>query len=144
MSGQYRSAKCSTIVSRDVRKIQVYKSVIRFTGSSVFRKSFTFQNLVVHFELYDLEPDEEGIANFEVEYELLPVSRFLFWDRTGDHHDFSLTLNFSLDRPRFAESLEIETPVPEPGRYELIWRVRDLNSGHEVQQELRLEIVEME
>jgi hypothetical protein len=55
-----------------------YESVIRFTGSSVFRKSFTFQNLVVHFELYDLEPDEEGIANFEVEY-----ARFKQWPRSS-------------------------------------------------------------
>ncbi|TVQ03158.1 MAG: GWxTD domain-containing protein [Balneolaceae bacterium] len=100
------------------------------------------ENLVVHFELYDLQQDGEGIANFEIEYEIIPVSRFLFWERFGDHDDFSLTLSFSIDRPRFAESLEIETPGLEPGRYELIWRVRDLNSGYEVQQELRLEIIE--
>lgn len=128
-----------------------YKNLTDNANNSLFdfvvtndRRIPTNENLVVHFELYDLELDEEGIANFEVEYELLPVSRFLFWDRTGDHHDFSLTLNFSHDRPHFAESLEIETPVPEPGHYELIWRARDLNSGHEVQQDLRLEIIEIE
>ncbi|MEX2601493.1 MAG: hypothetical protein WD355_07595 [Balneolaceae bacterium] len=97
--------------------------------------------LVVHFELYHLEQNEEGVADFEITYEIRPVQRILLWDRTGDPGDFSLTLSFRHDVSRFAESLEIETQGLEPGRYELTWKALDLNSGEETAQEIRFEII---
>ncbi|MEX2600747.1 MAG: GWxTD domain-containing protein [Balneolaceae bacterium] len=102
------------------------------------------ENLVVHFELYNLEPDSSGISSFEVEYEIQSVRRFLFWDRIRSEGDLSITLSFQHDAPRFTESLEIQTQGLNPGEYELVWRARDLTSKEETIRNRRFEIVSSE
>src|SRR5690606_11451492 len=98
------------------------------------------ENLVVHFELYNLEMDNSGIAHFEVDYEIRSVRRVLFWNRVRSEGDLSITLSFQHDMPRFTESLEIETQGLDPGDYELVWRARDLSSGQETTRSREFEI----
>ena len=98
-------------------------------------------HFVIHFEVYQLQIDQDGISRFEVEYEIRPKRRFL--GRTGTQMDqFRITLSFEHDDDRFAESIEIETIGIEEGHYELEWMIRDIRSGQSHKQRVPFEVVE--
>lgn len=96
------------------------------------------ENLIIHFELYELETDNKGMAHFELEYEIKPKSGLLDWNREKTE-DFNITLNFDNFGDRFSESLEIEAEGLEPDEYELTWTVRDLES-----ERIQKEVIEFE
>lgn len=99
------------------------------------------ENLVVHFELYELETDRTGMAHFELEYEIKPKSGLLSWTREK-REDFNITLTFDNFGDRFEESLEIEAEGLESDEYELTWTVRDLESGRIQEEKLEFEVFE--
>ncbi|MGF1671691.1 MAG: GWxTD domain-containing protein, partial [Balneolaceae bacterium] len=51
------------------------------------------ENLVVHFEVYQLQTDASGIARFEVDYEIRPRGGLFGWTKTK-LDEFSITLGF--------------------------------------------------
>jgi len=99
------------------------------------------ENFVIHFEVYQLQKDQDGISRFEVEYRIRPESRSLRRTRTQTDR-FRVTLSFEHDRDRFTESLEIETVSIETGKYELEWIIRDVHSGQSHEQKMSFEVVE--
>lgn len=100
------------------------------------------ETLAVHFEIYHLESDADGIRRFSIDYEIRPVN-FLGW--TQERQDqLSLTLNFEHDLSRFEENLEVEAANLEPGRYVLRLNTTDSNSGQEVRREIEFTVVEAE
>ena len=101
------------------------------------------ENIVIHFEVYQLQLDQDGISRFEVEYGIRPESRFLGFNRP-QKDQFRLTLRFEHDSNRFAESLEIETVGIEAGNYELEWTILDIQSGQTFEQQVQFEVVEMD
>lgn len=92
----------------------------------------------VHFEIYHLQADGQGISDFTVDYEILPVN-FLGWTRENQD-DIGLTLFFEHDRRRFTENLEIEASGLDPGRYVLRLQVTDRNSGRQAYREVHFEV----
>ncbi|NBC03243.1 MAG: GWxTD domain-containing protein [Bacteroidetes bacterium] len=100
------------------------------------------ENVVVHFELYELKTDSTGMAHFEVEYEIQPKSGLLGWTRQK-REDFNITLNFENFGDRFAESLEIQADGIQPDEYELTWTVWDLLSGRILEEEIEFEVFEL-
>jgi len=99
------------------------------------------ENIVIHFEVYQLQSGPGGIARFEVEYEIRPRDGLFGW--TGNKQDeFNITLDFETDNDRFTENLEIEAADLGVGKYELRWIIRDMQSGQKYEQKLHFEVVE--
>ncbi len=98
------------------------------------------ETLVLHFEVYNLELQANGFANFELTYRIFPV------DEDGvvqtDQTEFVLTLNFTSEERRLIEDLEIMTADLRPGLYELRVRVTDTNTDQEKDRSIRFEVVE--
>lgn len=99
------------------------------------------ENLVIHFETYQLQVDSDGISHFEVDYEIRPRSGLFGWTRKQTDQ-LSITLSFANEGEQFAESLEIETVGLETGNYELDWIIRDTQSNQTHEQQLHFEVVE--
>lgn len=99
------------------------------------------ENLIIHFELYELETDRAGMAHFELEYEIKPKNGLLDWTRKKSE-DFNIILTFDNFGDRFAESLEIEAEGLIIDEYELTWTVRDLESGRTQEEILEFEVFE--
>jgi GWxTD domain-containing protein len=98
------------------------------------------ESLVLHFEVYDLTPDQNGISSFQVDYSIAPVN-ILGWTQQRSEQ-FSLSLNFEHDSSFFKENLEIFTADLGAGRYNLQFTVTDLRTGVEVSRQIRFEIVD--
>ncbi len=96
--------------------------------------------LALHVEVYHLREGEDALRDFSLEYEIRPVN-FLGWTRERQDQ-FSLTLNFRQNEPRFTEDLEIEAADLQPGRYVLRLRAIDRVSGQEVSREVEFEVTE--
>ncbi|MFU8811614.1 MAG: GWxTD domain-containing protein [Balneolaceae bacterium] len=98
------------------------------------------ETLVLRFEVYNLEMQDNGFSQFELTYRILPI------EEDGrvitDQAEFVLTLNFTSEFPRLDENLEIETADLQPGLYELRMVVTDVNSRQEVRRTIRFEVVE--
>lgn len=99
------------------------------------------ENLVVHFEVYQLQTDSTGFSEFEIEYEIKPKSGFLGWTKK-QRDNFKLTLFFKPFGNRFKESLEIEAEGLEPDEYELIWKITDNQNGQSEIQSIDFEVFE--
>lgn len=100
------------------------------------------EQLAVHFEVYHLQEGENGLRDFTVDYEILPVN-FLGWTRERKD-DLSLTLFFEHDRARFSEDLEIQASDLQPGRYVMRLTATDRVSGQELRREVEFEVTETE
>lgn len=100
----------------------------------------TNESLAIHFEVYDLTPDQSGISSFQVDYSIAPVN-ILGWTQQRSEQ-FSLSLKFEHDSSFFKENLEIVTAELGAGRYNLQFTVTDLRSGEEVSRQIRFEIVD--
>lgn len=96
--------------------------------------------LALHFEIYHLQRNDDGVTDFTVDYEILPLN-FLGWAREGKD-DLSLTLFFEQNRTRFEEDLEIEASGLEPGRYVLRLEARDRVSGKRAYREVKFRVIE--
>ena len=98
------------------------------------------ETLVLHFEVYNLQMQDNGFSQFELTYRILPV------DDDGnietDRTEFVLTLNFTSEEPRLIEALEIETADLTPGLYELQVDIIDVNTHQEKYRSTRFEVVE--
>jgi len=100
------------------------------------------ENLVVHFEVYQLQTDKKGVARFEVEIKIRPRGGLLGWTQKKQDQ-FNMMLHFETFDNRFAESLEIDPAAElEAGKYELSWIINDTQSGQELERTLRFEVVE--
>ena len=99
------------------------------------------ENLVVHFEVYSLHAGTDSLAEFEVQYELIPENkkRFLFWSKT---EDITGTLHFSTDRSQFRESLEFENLPLDKGSYTLNWTVQQKGGEISVTRTAEIKVVE--
>lgn len=98
------------------------------------------ETLALHFEIYHLQRNDQGLTDFTVDYEILPLN-FLGWAREGKD-DLSLTLFFEQRRTRFEEDLEIEASGLEPGRYVLRLEARDQVSGNRAYREVKFRVTE--
>jgi len=97
--------------------------------------------LVVHFEVYQLATDDQGLSRFEVDYEFSTISRFFnLFGRTIK--GISSTLQFVHDSDRFNESLEIETGALSPGSYDLDLTITDTITGQTTERSVRFEVIE--
>ncbi len=100
------------------------------------------ENLVVHFEVYGLQTDNDDIARFELNYEIEPRNRGLLGWTKGKSDEFNITLSFEEFGSRFKESLEIEAARLEPGEYKLKWVVKDLNGNSQFEREINFEVLD--
>ena len=97
------------------------------------------ENLAFHYELYHLQQNATGIAEFEIEFEILEK-------RTGlnrlrrNNPDFTLILNQQSDQSFFKENLEIETSDFEQGNYTLIMNILDQNSKQRIERKIDFSI----
>ncbi len=99
------------------------------------------ENIVIHFEVYQLETNREGFSRFEVDYSFRTVSGFFnLFSRKVSESD--VTLSFEPNASRFAESLEIKTESLETGSYDLDVAITDLMNGRSIERSIRFEIVE--
>ncbi|MEX0894998.1 MAG: GWxTD domain-containing protein [Balneolaceae bacterium] len=97
------------------------------------------ENLVLHFEVYNLEPREEtGFTHFQLAYRIYPVSDA--GKVLENQEQFYLTLNFESEYQRVIEDLEIQTSSLEQGLYELQVFIQDLENQQERDRRIRFEI----
>ncbi|MDX1640756.1 MAG: hypothetical protein R3220_03605, partial [Balneolaceae bacterium] len=98
------------------------------------------ETLLLHFEVYNLAMQADGFSRFEMTYRILPV------DEEGTVHtdqtEFILTLNFTNEVPVVKEDLEIETTELNPGLYELVVSILDIESDQTKERRIRFEVVE--
>ncbi len=98
------------------------------------------ENLVLHFEVYNLEVQPNGFSRFELTYRILPV------DDSGelltDQAEFILTLNFTSEENRLIEDLEIETADMRPGLYDLRLQITDMHTLQTRNRTTRFEVLE--
>lgn len=98
------------------------------------------KTLMLHFEVYNLKRQENGLTRFELTYRILPV------DESGqvdeDQTEFILTLNFINEEQMVVEDLEIETADLQPGLYELRVHVQDTETGRVKERRTRFEVEE--
>jgi len=99
------------------------------------------ENLVVHFEVYQLQTNADGFSSFDLDYEIQPQSGLFSWTR-NQVDQFTISLTFENEGDRFAESLEIETVQLEPGNYELTLTIREPASNQTHEQQIEFEVVE--
>lgn len=96
------------------------------------------ETLVLHFEVYNLQMQDNGFTQFELTYRILPV------DEAGnilsDQTEFILTLNFTSEEQQVIEDLEIETADLYPGLYNLSVEVKDLQTGQMKERDIRFEV----
>lgn len=99
------------------------------------------ENLVIHFEAYNLNSGESPLAEFEVHYRFEPhrARRGLFGTRKSVPEG---TLEFSTSQNFFRESLEFENLSLEPGKYSLTWTIRQPDINREAVRQIELEVVE--
>lgn len=105
------------------------------------RKIPAGENLVVHFEVYQLQTTPDGFSSFDLDYEIRPRSRLFDWAR-AQVDQFTISLTFENEGDRFVESLEIETVQLEPGNYELTLTIREPSSNQTKEQQIQFEVVE--
>jgi len=98
------------------------------------------ENLMIHYEVYQLKQDEDGLGKFEVEYELIQKKFFGLANKNRD--DLNVTLDFTLEGSRFVDNIEIETAGLSEGTYELKMVFKDVHSGESIEKSSKLEITE--
>lgn len=107
------------------------------------RKIPSDEPLIIHFEAYQLASDEQGMSQFEVDYNFTKTGSFLgLFDSTIE--GISNTIVYDHDANRFAESLELQTTGMEPGEYKLSFTVTDKINGQSVKREVSFEVIERE
>lgn len=105
------------------------------------RKIPSGQNPVVHFEVYQLQPDSTGFSRFEIEYQFEPDKRpFRFFGSKSNK--LGGTLEFSTKDRRFSESLEFDKMNLSAGNYNLYWKTTDLVSGSTQEKEIEIEVTD--
>ncbi len=98
------------------------------------------KTLLLHFEVYNLQRMENQFTQFELTYRIFPV------DEDGnvltDQTEFILTLNFTNEEIHVIEDLEIETANLNPGLYELVVNISDMESGQAKERQIRFEVMD--
>ena len=98
------------------------------------------EELALHFEVYHLQPADDGIARVKLFYQIVPVN-WLGWTKERNQL-FSATLNLETTEDRYTENLEIKTRQLAPGTYVLRIQATNPSSGQQVKREVEFEIVE--
>jgi len=101
------------------------------------------EELALHIEIYNLEQAPDGIARFEIRYEVTPV-RAMEWLRGREDPPASLTLDQEVQGSRFVENLSIRTRELPPGKYRLQIETTDVVSGLQSVREIEFRVVERE
>lgn len=96
------------------------------------------ESLVLHFEVYHLQPRPNGFTHFELTYRIYPVTDL--GDVLSDQEEFYLTLNFESDLTRVIEDLEIETSSLQQQVYELQLFVQDNETLQTRSRSIRFEV----
>ena len=113
---------------------------IPFTASHS-KKIAQGKNLVLHYELYHLTQDDNGIANFQAEFEIIEKRTGLNRLRRNGR-DFTLTLNQQSDQSFFKENLEVDISQLETGAYILRMSVTDTASNEQLDKDIEFSITE--
>jgi hypothetical protein len=99
-------------------------------------------DLMFHFEAYHLQPGPEGVAEFQVVYELKKDGNFVQKLFSSGQQQGRLTLNFETDSDRFVENIEVETSELEAGSYELILTIKEPSTRRSIERKIEFEIVQ--
>ena len=99
------------------------------------------ENLVIHFEVYNLETDRDGFSQFELKYSFNTRSRFLNLFG-GKIPDTEVTLTFKPQNSRFSESIEIQSDFLQVGDYDLNFSITDLTNGNQAERTVEFEVFE--
>lgn len=98
------------------------------------------ETLLLHFEVYHLKRMSSGFTQFELTYRILPV------DDDGnvlqDQTEFILTLNFTNEELHVIEDLEIETADLNPGLYQLVVHIMDMETEQSRERSIRFEVMD--
>lgn len=98
------------------------------------------ESIIIHFEVYNLQPRPIGFTWFELTYEILPIEED--GAISDDKESFTLTLNFESEYKRVIENLEIETLALGEGLYELHIKIEDKVSGQTKERHTRFEVID--
>lgn len=100
------------------------------------------ENLVVHYEVYHLQQDLNGIANFEVEYEVIKQGGIRVFRKAP--RETQLRLSQQTDEKFYRENLEIEVPGLDAGKYKFIIKIKDTIAQKTIQRSFDFEVLEKE
>lgn len=101
------------------------------------------ENLVVHFEVYNLGGEQGAPEPFQIEYvaiEKIGLLKRIFTKRDK----VRLSLNFESRGPHFRENLEIDTSPFEAGDYKLELTATEHGSNREVERSIEFTIEEVD
>ena len=99
------------------------------------------EKLMIHFEIYHLDPPDNQNGHFTVDYVLKTPKGF--FDRLfGRRDQVSLTLNFETNKTSFRDNLEIDTSELVPGEYSLEFSVTEPSTGRYKTRKATVRIVE--
>jgi len=131
--------------------LEVADLVLGYPDSLRVTEPFTFrvandqiipfgETLLLHFEVYNLARLENGFTQFELTYRILPVDDAgnILQDQTA----FILTLNFINEEQHVFEDLEIETADLNPGLYQLIVQIVDMETDQSKKRSIRFEVMD--
>jgi len=105
------------------------------------RKIPSGQNPVIHFEVYQLQPDSTGFSRFEIEYRFEPEKKpFRFFGSKSK--ELGGTIEFSTKDRWFRESLEFDEMNLSTGNYKLFWKTTDLVSGSTQEKEIEIVVTD--
>lgn len=75
------------------------------------------RELVLHFEVYNLPQDPDGVARFTLDYQVRPdESGLLGWSKARAE-ELTVSLNLETEGTAYREDLQIQTAGLEPGSY---------------------------
>jgi len=98
------------------------------------------ENLVIHFEVYHLQKQDNGLSLFELNYGINPIN-WLGRARTRTQ-EADITVTFETDQNSFREVVEIDTGVLAKGEYELYLTAMEPHTGRKVERRVRFTIVD--
>ncbi|MEQ8524667.1 GWxTD domain-containing protein [Gracilimonas sp.] len=100
----------------------------------------TNNSLFLRFEVYHLDLDN-GSSEFSMNYRITEVEDGFFKRLFNRNNELkSITVNLNSSSSTYKNSFEIVTEKLEPGTYNLIATIKDLNSGQEIEKEIEFSI----
>lgn len=99
------------------------------------------EDLVIHFEVYNMSQNEEGIYNARLSYQVEPKGGILDWFKK-QRENLTLTLNLEASSPRYIENLQVQTRELRPGIYNMQLTVEDPQNGQMVERNFEFEVIE--
>jgi len=105
------------------------------------RRIPTDEDLVLHTEVYNLEPDKDKRGRLQLNYRVEPKEGFLGWLKKDDPL-LQISVNAETQTGHYIKNLQITTRKLEPGDYKLILEAVDKSSGQRTERDFEFEVVE--